>query len=1175
MDRKRITATAMGLCGLIGGMALPTTATGQVLAFPGAEGFGAYATGARTDLASASVYHVTNLNADGPGSFRDAVSQPNRFVVFDVSGVVNVSPDDSTIVVQDNVTIAGQTSPGGIVIYGNRVSYSGANNTISRYFAIRKGNAGYRDDASGAANGVNMMFDHMSIMWGVDETFSLNWDGKGSGLNNITLQDSIIAQGQDRLGHSAGGLMTLPEGSGFSVIRSIFADNVTRNPKVRGENEYINNVVYGWENAAYIMGDTTGMDSHANAIGNYFIEGPVDGSDPFTRGTANFHIYGEDNYVDDNRNGLLDGVPVTSYPGADVVASPFAFPTTTAMSAQDALAYVVEHAGPSIIRDVVDTRVADEIMSYGTLGGVIQRETDLFPNYGSDPQYVNVRARMTDADNDGIADDWESAHGLSGSDPNDWKNLSAAGYTQLEEYVNELGADGAALNSSGGDWSTAWGTAPTLADDVTLTGALSMNITSGNAFARRLTQSGDLNMTAGTLDVFDTASVAGTLSISNATASFGQLLLGVADQGGAVILSAGGTLQTGTIARNGRGGSILFNGGTIRATGTPNIDANALIAAAGGTFDTSGYSGAFSGQISGPGLLTKLGGGTLTLSADNTYTGGTNVTGLIKLTHDTAAGAGTITINASGGTVLLGDGITVNNDLVTNYIYEILDVPDDNASATFAGNIATSGNKQVRLRTTGENATLNLTGAVNAASQYFIIKTGHIVVKDNGAITSGPAIIGRDGAATSMTIQDNAGFTATSLSIGGGKTLSSCALTVEDNASLSIGASVLDLLSTSSSTSTSELNLNGGTTTVGGLIKGSTGAGQSSQINFNGGTLRYGGGSPNGNFLPVLTGLTTNVQAGGVIIDDNGQAITIAQPLLHDAALATPDGGLTKLGDGTLTLTGANTYNGPTTIAAGELVMNNTNTATGVTVENGATFGGNALVDSVTANSGSVVAPGNSIGTLDILSGMTLDGTLAIELDGAGAGSSDVINVSGPLDLTGASVDFSLVAGGLPLDDYAYVFVNYVSLTGTFGTNITGLPAGYQIDYAYENRLGNNHIALVKAPAIPGDLNGDGYVGLDDLQPILDHWNQNVTTGDASMGDVSGPDGVPDGYVGLDDLQPVLEHWNEGTPPVPSNIPEPTTYLMLLTGTAATITRRRVAQQGKQTACVSDISSRK
>ena len=108
----------------------------QQLAFPGAQGWGRYATGGRTG----SVYHVTNLNDSGSGSLRDAVSSPNRIVVFDVAGVININ---SRIVFANNLYVAGQTAPGeGITVYGNGVSFSGASNTIVRYMRFRMGRKG-------------------------------------------------------------------------------------------------------------------------------------------------------------------------------------------------------------------------------------------------------------------------------------------------------------------------------------------------------------------------------------------------------------------------------------------------------------------------------------------------------------------------------------------------------------------------------------------------------------------------------------------------------------------------------------------------------------------------------------------------------------------------------------------------------------------------------------------------------------------------------------------------------------------------------------------------------------------------------------------------------------------------------------------------------------------------
>src|ERR1044072_9105619 len=155
----------------------------QTLAFPGADGFGRFAMGAR-GAATREVYIVTNLNDAGAGSFRDAVSKSGRIVTFAVGGIIRLTTD---IVVSPNVTIAGQTAPGdGVVFFGKRVTFSSASNTIARYLRIRLGATGNSgNDASGLASGNNMIFDHMSFTWAMDEVFSINWDSKGPSPDSI------------------------------------------------------------------------------------------------------------------------------------------------------------------------------------------------------------------------------------------------------------------------------------------------------------------------------------------------------------------------------------------------------------------------------------------------------------------------------------------------------------------------------------------------------------------------------------------------------------------------------------------------------------------------------------------------------------------------------------------------------------------------------------------------------------------------------------------------------------------------------------------------------------------------------------------------------------------------------------------------------------------------------
>ena len=431
-----------------------------LLSFPGAEGFGRFAVGGR----GGAIYHVTNLNDSGTGSFRDAISVSNRIIVFDVSGIIKVTVGDP-LIFKNNLTILGQTAPGmGVQIYGERVSFSGSNNIIVRYLRIRMGIGGTSaKDAAGVANGSNMMFDHMSVLWGRDECFSVNWDSKGTEPTNITIQNSIIGQGLQT--HSCGGLIQTD--GGVTLYRNLYIENKTRNPKVKGLNQYINNVVYNWGNGGcYIMGDTE-ANSWADIENNYFINGPWDGATSvFSRGTPTFTCYGKGNYVDANINGVLDGTLMTpdQYSGSTPVTDfstwdnsttrPQAHPVILGMmSAKDALAWIIDSVGPSLpARDDVDKYIIDEVKTYGggTTGGITTERT--LPHGGTGVLYNGYKP--TDTDADGIPDAWESAHGLNPNDASDAAALATNGYANIENYSFTINAAYPFIKSPSGLTST-------------------------------------------------------------------------------------------------------------------------------------------------------------------------------------------------------------------------------------------------------------------------------------------------------------------------------------------------------------------------------------------------------------------------------------------------------------------------------------------------------------------------------------------------------------------------------------------------------------------------------------------------------------------------------------------------------------------------------------------------
>jgi len=338
-----------------------------------------------------------------------------------------------------NLYVAGQTAPGeGITVYGNGVSFSGATNSIIRYVRFRMGAGGTSGkDAAGVANGTTMIFDHCSFSWGLDETFSINPDGKGD-LHSITIQNCIMGQGL--LSHSAGGLM---QADSISLYRNLYCDNSTRNNKVKGINQYVNNIVYDWNNGCYLMGGDSEGTSFVNVTNNLFINGPAGGGNAITSGNSDFHIYAEDNWQDKNRNGQLDPyeIPQSEYSGGPTFASaPYDYPDLPAWKSAVLADSLLPGVGASLpYRDLVDFYMVHEVKSFGKEGTLISNENQLpigLPTSWTTKSFT----KPADTDGDGMPDEWEKANGTD-YQKNDAMTIASNGYANIENYINSISKD--------------------------------------------------------------------------------------------------------------------------------------------------------------------------------------------------------------------------------------------------------------------------------------------------------------------------------------------------------------------------------------------------------------------------------------------------------------------------------------------------------------------------------------------------------------------------------------------------------------------------------------------------------------------------------------------------------------------------------------------------------------
>ena len=463
----------------------------DIPAFPGAEGPGRLTPGGR----GGRVWVVTSLADDGPGSLREACEAGGaRIVVFNVAGEIRLRRP--LHIRAPYITVAGQTAPGdGVVVTGHTVEID-THDVVIRHMRFRRGatDVGHRDDACGGHAVGNIILDHCSSSWGLDEVMSLYrhvYEGQKTPTVRITIQDCIFAEGLDLYNHAFGASIG---GHATLFVRNLFAHNISRNPSVAmdGDFNFVNNVLFNWWNRSIDGGDDR---SQFNIINNYLKPGPVTGarregdrlvqdsraairrrilkpeaSRDRTRRESYGRAYVAGNVVEGDSAVTADnwagGVQISGIATPererfllDSIRAPRPFPLPyldTLLSAEQAYDYVLDHVGATLPRrDAVDRRIVRTVRT-----GRPEWAPDALPlespyvrrrlppdsyRYGiiTTPQQVGglpsyVGSPRPDADGDGIPDAWELTHGLDPSDPTDALRIRPDGYMEVEAYINSL-----------------------------------------------------------------------------------------------------------------------------------------------------------------------------------------------------------------------------------------------------------------------------------------------------------------------------------------------------------------------------------------------------------------------------------------------------------------------------------------------------------------------------------------------------------------------------------------------------------------------------------------------------------------------------------------------------------------------------------------------------------------
>ena len=461
-------------------------------AFPGAEGGGMFTFGGR----GGRVFVVTSLADTGPGTFREACEAAGpRVVVFNVAGIIRL--ESRIRILAPYITISGATAPGdGVCIAGATVELE-THDVVIRHLRFRRGalDAADRNDSIGGNPVGNIMIDHVSASWGLDENMSMyrhmfdhDDDPKTPERKlptvNITIQNSIFSEGLNTYHHAFGSTIG---GANSTFHHNLWACNTGRNPSVGMIHDFtfVNNVLFNWRHRTIDGGDHR---SFYTILNNTLKPGPGTPDGPISHRILkpesersktvvdNFgKAYVAGNVVEGNERVTRDnwdgGVQpdVRQKPLPEVLAAiradaPFAHAPLTIQSAADSYVTVLAGSGATLPRrDAVDTRVVEMVRS-GRVGEaratpedsaraaavgyaekwVKELEDGVAKGFITNPAQVGGYPEYkgepyADADRDGLPDTWENTHGLDPKNPADaTADLNGDGYTHIEDFLNGL-----------------------------------------------------------------------------------------------------------------------------------------------------------------------------------------------------------------------------------------------------------------------------------------------------------------------------------------------------------------------------------------------------------------------------------------------------------------------------------------------------------------------------------------------------------------------------------------------------------------------------------------------------------------------------------------------------------------------------------------------------------------